>query len=456
MQAASTLLSQTHNLRSGIAAAATNRVARQNELAERQRDFNDADTAAKLWDSNWKDALAKAWFGASHPSVAQVREILKVLADLPAALRERDQMAQRISTMEEDQNAFRAEVGDILKELGQPFDPAQCLREAEALAKRAEASQQAQQIHSIKTDEKSRQSENRRSLEQERAVHDARKSELTGFFGVETLSDVGIHLEQVAEKQRLERRLTDLNDQIVRELRVSTFEEAEALLGGVDISVVETEAGERSARTDDLEERTKLLFADLTRAKDKLEQVGGDDAAARIEAQRRTIFLEIEDLAQRYLRLKTGTMAAESALHLYRDKHRSSMMNRASQAFSLITRGEYTGLAAKLEKDKEILIGVPKSGGSKMSDAMSTGTQFQLYLALRLAGYQEFAQVRPSVPFIADDIMETFDEPRSEEVFRLLSEMANIGQVIYLTHHRHLCDIAQKVMPSVRIHEIRA
>lgn len=454
MQAASTLLSQTRDLRSEKVAAATNLDARQNELDERQRDFNDADKASKLWDSNWRDALAKAWFGASHPGVAQVREILKVLTELPAALRERDQMAQRIATMEEDQVAFRAEVGDILKELGQAFDPAQCLSAAEALAKRAEAAQQAQQIHSMKTGEKKRLSDNLRRLEQELAVHDARKSELTGFFGVETLSDVSIHLEQVAEKQRLEHRLADLADQIVRELRVSTFEEAEALLAGVDISAVETEAAERSARMDDLEERTKLLFADLTRAKDKLEQVGGDDAAARIEAQRRTIFLEIEELAQKYLRLKTGTMAAESALQLYRDKHRSSMMSRASQAFSLITGGEYSGVAAKPEKDKEILIGVPKSGGSKMSDAMSTGTQFQLYLALRLAGYQEFAQIRPSVPFIADDIMETFDEPRSEAVFRLLSEMANIGQVIYLTHHRHLCDIAQKVVPTVRVHEL--
>lgn len=454
MQAASTLLSQTHDLRSEMVAAATNRVARQNELAERQRDFNDADTATKLWEGNWTDALAKTWFGASHPSVAQVREILKVLVELPAALRERDQMAQRIANMEEDQVAFRAEVGDILNALGHAFDPAQCLSAAEVLAKRAEAAQQAQQIFAIKTEEKTRLSDNLRRLEQELAIHDACKSELTGFFGVETLSDVSIHMEQVAEKQRLEHRLADLADQIVRELRVATFEEAEALLGDIDIAAVETEAAEHSARMGDLEERTKLLFADLTRAKDKLEQVGGDDAAARIEAQRRTIFLEIEDLAQKYLRLKTGTMAAESALHLYRDKHRSSMMKRASQAFSLITRGEYSGLSAKPEKDKEILIGVPKAGGSKMSDAMSTGTQFQLYLALRLAGYQEFAQVRPSVPFIADDIMETFDEPRSEEVFRLLAEMATIGQVIYFTHHRHLCDIAQKVVPSVRIHEI--
>jgi uncharacterized protein YhaN len=85
---------------------------------------------------------------------------------------------------------------------------------------------------------------------------------------------------------------------------------------------------------------------------------------------------------------------------------------------------------------------------------MSKGTRFQLYLALRLAGYEEFAALRPPVPFIADDIMETFDEPRSEEVFRLLGQMASVGQVIYLTHHRHLCDIARQVVPAAKIHEI--
>ena len=58
------------------------------------------------------------------------------------------------------------------------------------------------------------------------------------------------------------------------------------------------------------------------------------------------------------------------------------------------------------------------------------------------------------MPFIDDDIMETFDEQRYEEVFRLLGEMSKIGQVIYLTHHRHLCDMAKAVVPGVQVHSI--
>ncbi|TIO06926.1 MAG: hypothetical protein E5X93_29960, partial [Mesorhizobium sp.] len=68
--------------------------------------------------------------------------------------------------------------------------------------------------------------------------------------------------------------------------------------------------------------------------------------------------------------------------------------------------------------------------------------------------YYEFAQFRPSVPFVADDIMETFDHIRSEEVFRLFGAMANTGQVIYLTHHKHLCEIAEAVVPGTRIHQL--
>jgi uncharacterized protein YhaN len=184
--------------------------------------------------------------------------------------------------------------------------------------------------------------------------------------------------------------------------------------------------------------------------------VGGDSAAATIEEKRRTVLLDIEEKAFRYMRLRAGTAAAELALYLYRDKHRSSMMARASSAFQAISRGAYCKLTTQLEKDSEILIAVAADGSSKVASELSKGTRFQLYLALRVAGYYEFAQSRRPVPFIADDIMETFDEFRAEETFRVFAEMARIGQVIYLTHHRHLCEIAQEICPSIRVHDLTA
>jgi uncharacterized protein YhaN len=369
-------------------------------------------------------------------------------------LREREQMAQRIATMERDQAQFRDDLSAVLDALGIALESDDTLAAAAALLNRHNAALRADQVRADRQADLEKLRHDRQALGEELAVHNARKAELTAFFGADTLAAVSLHLEQAEERQRLDARIEDLRQQIANALGAGTFEEAKALLGDIDAAETERQAAELAARIDDLTERTRQLFAEKSRAKDKLDAVGGDDAVARIEAERRTVFLDIEDRALRYLRLRAGIAAAEEALHLYREKHRSSMMNRASEAFRLITGGNYTGLATRPDKDREILIGVARDGSSKLAESMSTGTQFQLYLALRLAGYEEFAAVRPSVPFIADDIMESFDNPRSEEVFRLLGEMAKVGQVIYLTHHWHLCEIARAVVPGVRIHEI--
>ena len=211
-------------------------------------------------------------------------------------------------------------------------------------------------------------------------------------------------------------------------------------------------ASELKARFDDQDQRSRDLFSAHSKANDRVEAVGWDAAVARIEEHRRTTLLEIEERALRYLKIRVGSAAAEQALRAYRDRHRSSMMARASEAFQTISRGAYTGLATQPDKDNEILIALAADGGSKLASELSKGTRFQLYLALRVAGYHEFARTRRPVPFIADDILETFDDFRAEEAFRLFADMAGVGQVIYLTHHRHLCDIAQRICPGARTH----
>ena len=50
--------------------------------------------------------------------------------------------------------------------------------------------------------------------------------------------------------------------------------------------------------------------------------------------------------------------------------------------------------------------------------------------------------------------METFDDFRAEETFKLFAKMAGVGRVIYLTHHPHLCAIADRVCPGAQIHDL--
>ena len=95
-------------------------------------------------------------------------------------------------------------------------------------------------------------------------------------------------------------------------------------------------------------------------------------------------------------------------------------------------------------------------GGSKRAAELSKGTRFQLYLSLRLAAYHERAAQGPVPPYVADDIMETFDNDRAAEAFGVGAGMAGVGQAIDLTYRRHLCDTARAVCPQRRVHPLGA
>lgn len=423
-------------------------------LAERNKVFAQAVKAADDWQAGWSAALATTWFADRHGSAGAVRALLDASADLPEALREQQEMQHRIDAMESDRTAFAAAVRQLHADLGEAFDGDHPLIAAKALIRRHEEARLVETKRQERAQALAGLAVERAQLDGEISLHAARKTEMTAFFRVDTLAEVRQALERCRKRNELAAQQGKLERQIIADMQLPSLAQALAGLAAVALPELQQEQAELVTRLEDLDGRAKNLFADKARATDRLTAIGGDDAVARIEAARQTSLLEIEDQALRYLRLKSGSLVAEHGIRAYRDKHRSAMMNRASEAFRLMTRDFYTGLATRPDKDREALIGLSRHGGSKLAVEMSKGTQFQLYLALRLAGYEEFAAARPSVPFIADDIMETFDEPRSEEVFRLFGQMAQVGQVIYLTHHRHLCEIATQVVPQVKVHEI--
>ena len=130
------------------------------------------------------------------------------------------------------------------------------------------------------------------------------------------------------------------------------------------------------------------------------------------------------------------------------------MMQPASEAFRIISGDAYAAWPRRTGR---------RSAGRdrgrrriELAGDLSKGARFQLYLALRLAGYRGIRPASRTGPFIADDIMETFDDSRSAAALRLLSELGHRGQVIYLTHHQHLAEIAKEVCPEARVHELAA
>lgn len=413
----------------------------------------EAKAAEEEWQTALMEACAGCWLAERVPDVAGLRAILARLADLEPVLREQSGLAYHIAKMEQDQAAFANALALAVRRVGIAATDSntETYRDLSMRVERARASAELLADRTKRLENARRRSADIETQGRIDALHGA---EMTALFEVETLDEVAERLRAVEQRTALRQQVDALSRELLQAVGVRSMEEVEELLEGIDRSSLEERLAELKARFNDLDQRSRELFTAHSKAVERVEAVGGDDAVARIEQERRTLLLEVEDKARAYFRLRAGTVAAEAALRTYRERHRSAMMERASEAFATMSRGTYLGLAAQPERDSEILIAKAADGTSKIASDLSRGTRFQLYLALRVAGYMEFAKVRRPVPFVADDIMETFDDLRAEEAFRLFGEMARVGQVIYLTHHEHLCGIAQRVCPGARIHEL--
>ncbi|MGY4370654.1 uncharacterized protein YhaN [Bradyrhizobium sp. LB1.3] len=376
-------------------------------LDEHRRDLTSRETkrgevlaAESAWSSAWRQACAACWLGEneSRPTIATVRETLEALAELGPKLEKMAGLTDRIAKMERDQIHFRTEVETLAAKMGLTAKSSDVLGLYQAVVsgvadatKTLERRQDAEAALLAEHDEA-------RQLAEEFAQVQAQAKRMMDVFKVGSLTEVDTCLRRVARRSELMAHLTEAHDEMLKAIGLETFEEAEAILDTLDRTELEAELTERRSRFGNEDERIRDLFAAKTKADDSISAVGGDAAVALIDATRRTVLLSIEDKARTYLRLKFGIAAADGALQAYRDRHRSSMMARASEAFSLISRGRYPELVTQPLNGSELLIAKGVDGSSKIASDLSKGTRFQLYLALRVAGYYEFTRAHAPAP----------------------------------------------------------
>ncbi len=394
---------------------------RRREQTSRERRLKFAAERYGNWQSTWAAACQNCWLGEARtvPSVGAVRETLAAIVELGPALEQRASLLDRIGKMEIDQTDFAAEAAAVASALGwgNTSDPPLVL--FRKITQRIAEAQTALNLRNNKQRDLEVVRARQRQHAEARATHAARSRDMLDFFGVGSLAEAGKKLSDVARRADLQQQADAATQDILEALHSPSIEAAEQQLAGADRAVLLADLATMETKFADQDQRTHSLFAEYTRAGDELDRVGGDAAVARIDEQRRTVLLEIEDQAAQYLRLRAGIIGAEHALRAYRQQHRSVMMTQASDAFRAISRGAYSGLSSQPKKDMEdVLIAIGADGSSKEAAELSKGTRFQLYLALRYAGYCEFARLRPPVPFIADDILETFDDDRAEQALR--------------------------------------
>ena len=428
------------------------------ESSRREKAHQRSKGARDQWSADWSVALGTTWIGDAKP--AAVKEVLREIDTLTGKLEKGNGLRGRIGAMTADRTAYRAEVKRLATVAGETYEDSDPLSVADRLRARVAAAEEADRVRRG-CEEELKSAEERLAIVQEEMDRFSRRiAEMRAVVAVESLEGLIGEMRRSEEKKRIESRIAELQKTLQKGLKVASVAEAHAKLeknvpaqDAFDAIRAEQDTLERGRSDED--DHVTTLFHEWKTAEGRLSTIGADDEAVRLEARRRTLLLEIEQESHAFMRLSAGVMLVNEALGVYRETHRSSMMKTASDAFVRITRGTFRALAAGPGKNTEVLVGIRADGSSIVASKMSRGTRFQLYLALRIAGYDEFSKYRETLPFFADDVLEPFDDDRSAETFSLLHEMSQRGQVVYLTHHRHLCKIAKSVCgDGVAIHEL--
>ena len=183
-------------------------------------------------------------------------------------------------------------------------------------------------------------------------------------------------------------------------------------------------------------------------ARGSLYEIDTSDHAAEAREQMESAIARYCAGVKPWAQLKLAESLLQEALRRFRDRSQAPMVTLASEYFSLVTSGRYQRLIVDDSAEQPVLQAERGDGCHIGMDAMSEGTADQLYLALRLAALELQRNADRQMPLILDDALITSDDERAANVFSALARFAEGGQVMLFTHHRHLIDIANRILPA--------
>jgi uncharacterized protein YhaN len=250
-----------------------------------------------------------------------------------------------------------------------------------------------------------------------------------------------------AAVRRAEHALLATGDGLsLAQLRAETASiSADDIPGAIERAREEHDAANREAQA--LAARVATSQADMDRqaAENTATQAAVDQQAAAAALHR---------IAEEATLMHLAAALLDAALTEVEMAGTTGLLSRIAELFRTITGGAYARLEVDENSDGSArLIAVHRDFADERKGVadLSEGERDQLFLALRLAAIEDHVATAPPLPFIGDDILQTFDDDRATAAMQALLQLSEKVQVILLSHHRNLAALGQRLAPE-RVH----
>ena len=163
----------------------------------------------------------------------------------------------------------------------------------------------------------------------------------------------------------------------------------------------------------------------LAQLQGELERLPDEEQLQRSLSQARRRLVELEKTSQA---IGYAQNALESALQELQRRFAPRITRRAGVFLSQLTGGAYDRIA--INEDLTILAARSTETGLRTAQWRSEGTMDQMYLALRLAVWEELS---PRSPLVLDDALIRFDQTRMEKALDVLAGLSRDRQILLFT-----------------------
>ncbi|RFC62809.1 hypothetical protein DYI37_12635 [Fulvimarina endophytica] len=399
-------------------------------------------TARRLWREKADGGFGKLGLAAGA-SPAEANATIALWRELPQLEGERRNREGRVNGMRRDAAQFEREVGEFLAENAPSLSELPTEQAVESLYAMSEAAFGA----------KAKRDERARALADAKQEADSRSGELSRA-GAECDallsqcpegSDPETLVRRLGERDLLAGHLRQTRQRLADLAPNRTEDNLREALDGFDPQAATLEVEDLGTEEQDLESEAREVFADLRdrqKQKETLARGGGAETAA---FEQRAIEAELLDLARQWAVLKIAANLVGGAIDTHRRRQDAPLMRRAGERLARLTGGAFGGLSQQFtDGDRAELLAVRENGERLRICDLSDGTRDQLFLALRLAFIEDYATRNEAIPFVGDDLFQTFDDERTGAGLETLADASEHMQPILFAHHRSVIEIARQ------------
>jgi len=256
-----------------------------------------------------------------------------------------------------------------------------------------------------------------------------------------TLESLELVEEQSRQRTALANEVGEIEARLVKSSGIA-LADALAQAEGQDPDAVAEALNHNSQKNEANAALVQNLHEDYLTARQTFDAMDGSSGAADAQQTLAQHSALITELSADYAASRIASAILAQVIDTYQKRNQGPLIDLASKRYAAITAGRYSGVVIDYDEDRQILKAVRADGERLTMEELSTGRRDQLFLALRLAAIEGHIEKGEPLPIIIDDILIQFDDAAAAATFKVLADLSQRTQVLFLTHHEHLLEVA--------------